>query len=105
MSRRVVIAIVSVLLLAGAWLFVLVPLLAPLPAGQPTALLTFIGHTNGVFRPHGKRPAPSETCATFRLTNATTARFNYYAESIETWTPAGWQAATLRCTPTNWYRF
>ena len=29
----------------------------------------------------------------------------YYAESIETWTAAGWQATTLRCTPTNWYRF
>jgi hypothetical protein len=117
MSRRVVIAIVSVLLLAVSGLFVLAPLLAapracgvaspvaPLPAGQPTALLTFIGHTNAVFRSHGKRPAPSETCATFLLTNATTARFSYYAESVETWTPAGWQTATLRCTPTNWYRF
>jgi hypothetical protein len=102
MSRRVVIAIVSVLLLAGAGLFVLVPLLA---APRATALLTFTGHTNAVFQPRGKRPAPSETCGTFRLTNATTARFNYYAESIETWTPAGWQFATLRCTPTNWYRF
>jgi len=81
------------------------PPLAPLPAGQPTALLTFTGHTNAVFRLQGRRSSPSELCATFRLTNATAERITYYAESIETWTPAGWQATTLRCTPTNWHHF
>ena len=117
MSRRVVIALASVLVLAGAGLFVFVPLfaapracgiaspLSPLPAGQPTALLTFSGHTSAVFRPQRRRPSPPETCATFHLTNATAVRLMYYAESIETWTASGWQAATLRCKPTNWYRF
>jgi hypothetical protein len=113
MSRRVIIALASVLVLAGVGLFLFAALrvggiaspLSALPAGQPTALLTFAGHTTAVFRSEGRRPWRSETCATFCLTNASTARFNYYAESIEIWTPAGWQTATLRCSPTNWYRF
>ncbi len=117
MSRRIAITLASTLLLVGAGLFVLVSFLSaprfcgialplsPLPGGQPTALLTFTGHTNAVLRPHGRRPLVSEQCATFRLTNATAQGIAYYAESIETWTPAGWQATSLRCTPTNWYRF
>ena len=115
MSRRVVITLVSACL--GAALFVFVPLLtghracsiastpSRLPAGQPTALLSFSGHTNAMFRPRGSRPSANETCATFRLSNSSPQRIAYYAESIEIWTPNGWPTTTLRCTPTNWYGF
>jgi hypothetical protein len=117
MSRRVVIALASALVLIVAGLIVFVSLLAssrvngfaspgsPFPPGQSRALLNFTGYTNALFRPRRRRLSTPETFATFRLTNATAERFTYYAESIETWTSVGWQATTLRCTPTNWYRF
>lgn len=114
MSRRAaVILIISVMVFSATTFFVLESLFATsrvcglpspppvLPSGQPSALLTFGGYSNAVFRWKGT----SETCATFCLTNTTARRITYYAESLERLTPTGWQRTMLRCTPTNWYRF
>lgn len=111
MSRLTVIALVSLLALISAALFLVGvfaaprPPLPPLPTGKSTAMVSFIGYTNAVFQYFPRQARTSETCATFRLINATGRRIAYRAESIETWTPTGWQTTTLRCTPTNWYGF
>jgi hypothetical protein len=116
LTRESLAAVLTLVLLGAALFFVATDLafsrfcrrsspLVSLPAGRPTAALTFSGFTNRVLQPLWRRPPVSEVCATFRLTNGTTKRITYYAESIEMWTPAGWQTTTLRCTPTNWYGF
>ena len=103
MRRRTVIALASLLaLLLSASLF-LAQLFA---ARKSTATVSFVGYTNAVFQNFPRRAPTPETCATFRLINATGRRIAYRAESIETWMPTtGWQTNTLRRTPTNWYGF
>ena len=70
------------------------------------SLLTFAGYTNlGLHRP--RSGVHYERFAAFRLSNASPVRVNYFAESVDVFTEAGWQTNGLRATPTptNWPYF